>query len=470
MIPTWEHYKKWLGASLLAPLPTHASPPKPNQWLTDTRDFVEDSWFVPLQGANFDGHLFIQSALDQGAKGFLYDHDNDYVLTQLPIQVRNRGIPVDDCLKALQRISLGVRCLYPKLPLIALTGSVGKTVTKEMIRCILTTKGNVLANKGNFNNEVGVPKTLLRLEPAHEMAVIEMGARRPGDIKQLVSLAKPTVALCLNAGVSHLGVFQSKEALLYTKLEIISASPDETHGVICGDDPRLVAGARASGKYWTSFGYHENNHVKITDVQWQEPERLKVCLRYQGESIRISPRLPHSCFAINAAAACAASIAAGFTLNDCLAPLESFAGIQGRFCTHQNLQGLILIDDAYNAAPSSMEAGLDTLARMYPNKRKIVILGDMLELGREEETFHRALGVKLPSIVDPSLLIAVGKRAKWIVDEAAAHGIDRESILAFSNVEAFFEKGIPLGDYGEVVYVKGSNGIGLSRIIDQAMT
>ena len=470
MIPTWEHYKTWLGPSLLAPLPTQASPPKPSQWLTDTRDFVEKSWFVPLQGANFDGHLFIQSALDQGAKGFLYDHDNDYVLTKLPFQVRNQGIPVDNCLKALQRISLGVRCMYPQLPLIALTGSVGKTVTKEMIRCILATKGNVLANKGNFNNEVGVPKTLLRLQTDHEMAVIEMGARRPGDIKQLVSLAKPTVALCLNAGVSHLGVFQSKEALLYTKLEIISASPDDTHGVICGDDQRLVAGARASGKHWTSFGYHEINDVRITEVQWQTQEKLKVSLRYQDESICISPRLPHSSFAINAAAACAASIAAGFSLHDCIAPLEGFAGVKGRFCTYQNLQGLTLIDDAYNAAPASMEAGLETLTRMYPNKRKIVILGDMLELGREEETFHRALGAKLRSIVDPSLLIVVGKRAKWIGDEAAAHGIDRELILAFTNVEAFFEKGIRLGDYGDVVYVKGSNGIGLSRVIDHAMT
>mgnify|MGYP003328853799 CR=1 FL=1 len=460
---SWSCYKKWFDTLLSSQLPAHQSPPNIDDWCLDSRKISPGSWFIPIVGEKHDGHQFIKETLEKGAGGFLYQKEKAHHLSD---GEKASGIAVADTLNAYQKLASGWRTSLKGLKMFAITGSVGKTTCKEMLQSILNTAGPTLATFGNYNNEIGVPKTLLSIKPFHQYAVIEMGARRPGDIKKLVNIAKPNISCCLNARTAHLEIFKSEQAILNTKLEIVLQSESAEAAVVFHDDPRILEVMKAHGRDFISFGYSPDATVNIVKEKWiNSSNQMELLFKIENEEYHLTLPALHSAFPINAAASIAMAHTIDIPIKQAIDALSSFTGVSGRFKTHHK-KGLTFIDDAYNANLDSMEAGLHSFAKLYPNKEKILILGDMLELGAQSVDAHKKIGTICASIVKPKLLITIGSRAKQIAESAIADGLTRKNTQSFSDIREYLEAQINLANKGEVVFIKGSNSVGLNRIFD----
>jgi UDP-N-acetylmuramoyl-tripeptide--D-alanyl-D-alanine ligase len=472
---SWNDYRQWLGATLAGELPRpelKLEAPAVASWSTDTRTLAKGQWYVPITGESFDGHRFIGDALSRGAVGFLYDAKR---VDAVAAEHRAVGIPVSDTLAAFQLIMGGWRRTLKDLRLVALTGSSGKTTTKEMLGAILRAAGPTCATPASFNNEVGVPKTLQMLTPEHRFAAVEFGARMPGNIQFLCRMATPDVAGLINVGVAHLGIFGSAEKLLATKLEIFRDSPPHAVLVANADDPRIVGGAKATGKKVLTFGVAADASVRLLGDVWRSDGRQDVSLVVAGEKVELTLDVAHEMFPINAAAAAALAVAAGAPVAAVVKGLSGFSGVKGRYQIHRLASGLALVDDTYNANPDSMRAGLATLARAFPKRRRVVVLADMLELGAAAREEHRAVGMHCADVVRPERLAAVGPEARAIAEGAAARGLAPASIKTFGSADELLASGLdwlnPKGaDLADtVLYAKGSNGMKLSRLIDRLL-
>lgn len=460
---TWDLYRYWLGPVLLSDNFPNQACPSITAWSTDSRTITHGEWFIPIVGAAFDGHNFIAEAISKGAQGFFYAPSQT---SSLPHSLLAKGIAVRDTLEAFQKITSGWRQSLKNLTLAALTGSSGKTTTKELLGLALKASGNTFATQASFNNEIGVPKTLQQLSPEHRYAAVEFGARMPGNIAFLCELGQPNVAGLLNVGSAHLGIFGSIENLLKTKLEIFNHSPSDAILVPFADDPRILKGAQSTGKKIISFGYSASSSVRIGDFKWLDGNRgMTVDLIYEEQASRLHFQVAHEMLPQNAAAALAMALACGAPRSRIEEGLVQFKGVKGRYQVHR-LQHITLIDDTYNANPASVAAGFQTLRKSFPHQSKVLILGDMLELGDESAKEHRKIGILASEAVAPNLLITVGTDAKYIAEGAESAGMERSKILSFSSVEELLHQQLDYPFFGDIVYAKGSNGIRLSRLID----
>ena len=460
---TWDLYRKWLGSTLLSGNFPQASCPDISAWSTDTRSITRGEWFVPIVGASYDGHRFIAEALSKGAQGFFYVPDH---CADLPQGLLASGIPVRDTLEAFQNIASGWRQSLSNLTLAALTGSSGKTTTKELLGLALKASGNTFATQASFNNEVGVPKTLQQLSPDHVYAAVEFGARMPGNIAFLCELGHPNVAGLLNVGSAHLGIFGSFENLLNTKLEIFRNSPSNAILVPFADDRRILEGALSTGKRILSFGYSKTADVRILDAKWlNATEGMTVDLTYDGKVSHLKFTVAHEMLPQNAAAAMAMALACGAPRARIEEGIVRFQGVKGRYQIH-TLEHITLIDDTYNANPASVAAGFQTLRKSFPNRDKILILGDMLELGDDSAAEHHRIGILAAQSLSPSLLVTVGHDAKYIAEGAHSSGMEKSRILSFASVDELLRERLDYASFGDVVYAKGSNGIRLSKVVD----
>ncbi len=458
---TWDTYRQWLGPELVGPLPT-GNPPSIQDFSTDTRTIAPGHWFLPISGANFDGHKFIEEALSKGAAGFFYEpHKKISVSTE-------RGIPVKNVLTSFQKIASGWRSTLPNLTMVALTGSSGKTTTKEMVQNILKLAHPTFATPGSFNNEIGVPKTLLSITPSHRFAVLEFGARMPGNIKFLCDMANPDIVALLNVGSAHLGVFGSIENLLNTKAEIFRDSKRDAIQIAFADDERIVKAAKSTGKKTIFFGTSKMADIRILSSDFS-PTKTVVTLSLLGQSITLNLSTAHELFPINAAAASAMATAAGVGAEFIVSGLTSFSGVKGRFQVH-DISGATVIDDTYNANPASLKAGLASVIRMYPSRDKLLILGDMLELGDDAAHEHRIIGEKILADLKGTELVTIGTLAKNYADGAINNGFPPANVKSFANVDDFLALKNDLVESGRVIYAKGSNSIKLSKIIESLMT
>jgi UDP-N-acetylmuramoyl-tripeptide--D-alanyl-D-alanine ligase len=413
-------------------------------------------------GERFDGHDYIAKALDQGATGFLYNKSN---AEKLDATLLNRGIPVDDTLLAFQKIAQGWRRTL-NLKLLALTGSTGKTTVKELLDCIMKKAGPSFSTHGSFNNEIGVPKTLLSLKPEHQFGVLEFGARKQNDIRFLVEMAEPDIGGVLNVGRTHLEIFGSEEILLTTKMEMISSAKPGSLGVIYMDDERILEKALECQIDLYTFGLSPKATVCLTYSEFLGDGGMLIKLDISGDLIEIRTATCHAALPINICAAAAMATAAGVLPDTISASLESYKGIKGRFQTHK-VGSKILIDDAYNASPDSMLAGFKTLDAGFSGKSRALILGDMLELGPTAQKDHETTGAAAQNLVKPEYLIAIGAHASSIVKGAVDQGMDSGRTKIYSNVEEYLQTlSWPLVD---VTYVKASNGIGLGKVVDQLL-
>ncbi|WP_306308183.1 UDP-N-acetylmuramoyl-tripeptide--D-alanyl-D-alanine ligase [Sulfuriferula thiophila] len=416
---------------------------------TDSRDIQPGDLFVALRGEKFDGHQFAQAALDAGAAAVMVD--NQCVAELSPALV------VADTRLALGQLAAYWRKQMPAR-IIGVTGSSGKTSVKEMLAAILhAAVGDeaVLATKGNFNNDIGMPLTLLRLQPQHQYGVIEMGMNHAGEIAYLTRLAQPDVALINNAGTAHIGMLGSVEAIAAAKGEILLGLPTDGVAIINADDVfaplwRQSAGTRAV----MDFGLQRATivcgsyvaHAAYSDVHINSPiMQLDLQLPVLGE---------HS--VMNALAAAAAAMALGINGEAIVTGLQGFKGVYGRLQRKPARQGAIVIDDSYNANPDSTRAAIQVLAAVAGTR--LLVLGDMGELGTDEVALHAEIGALAKSAGIDGLyaLGELSRHAVAVFGNGAQH---------FANVEELTAALLPKLMANVTVLVKGSRFMQMERVV-----
>jgi len=413
----------------------------------DSRRLPAGALFVALTGPNFDGHDFIAAARERGAAAALVSR---FVADRLP-QVR-----VTDTRRALGRLGAHWRLRFTE-PLIALTGSNGKTTVKEMIAAILRQRGSTLATAGNLNNDLGVPLTLLQLRAEHAYAVIELGANHPGEIAELTGMARPDVALINNAGPCHLEGFGDVAGVARAKGEIFQGLGPEGVAIINRDDPYADDWIRLNpGRQIIDFGLEPPAAVRAALLNG-EGHRFRL-ITPAGE-IDIQLPLPGRHNLRNALAAAAATLAVGAMLDDIRGGLENLPGVNGRLQRLTGWHGGAVIHDAYNANPASLAAALDTVGA-GPGEHWLV-LGDMYELGPTAAALHAASG-RAARTFGFSRLYALGEHSRAAV---AAFGT---GATHFTEVEALITElssALPQGSEPPTVLVKGSRGMRMERVV-----
>jgi UDP-N-acetylmuramoyl-tripeptide--D-alanyl-D-alanine ligase len=348
---------------------------------TDTRTVQSRQLFVALHGPRHDAHDFLDAAAIAGAAAALIDRE---VTSPLPF------IKVADTRRALAQLAAHWRADFP-IPVVAVTGSNGKTTVKEMTASILSQRGTVLATRGNLNNDIGVPLTIFDLGPEHDFAVIEMGANHPGEIAQLCRIARPTVAVITLCAPAHLEGFGSIEGVARAKGEIFAGLPDDGLAVLNADDPYVDLWRKLAGKRRvTTFGLNHDADVSARMLASDDPGRTVFTMKTPRGEATVHLHLPGRHNVMNALAAGACALAAGVDMDAVCAGLESMRAVAGRLVIGQGYRGARIIDDTYNANPSSMKAAIDVLVG-YPGEHWLV-LGDMGELGAEAASLHYDVG------------------------------------------------------------------------------
>ncbi|VAW89163.1 UDP-N-acetylmuramoyl-tripeptide--D-alanyl-D-alanine ligase [hydrothermal vent metagenome] len=420
----------------------------------DSRTINNGDLFVALRGPNFDGHAFVSAAQQAGAVALLVEHAVDSELPQ---------VIVSDSHHALGELASAWRMQYP-IPVIAVTGSNGKTSVKEMLASILGQQGEVLATKGNFNNDIGVPLTLMRINSKHRYAVIEMGANHHGEIRYLTNLAKPTVAMVNNAGPSHLEGFGDVAGVARAKGEIFEGLQKGGVAVINADDKytdvwQLLC-AEIECKH---FGIDKEADVSATDLVRVAGTSTGAgyCFKLHvgAQSIEISLPLPGRHNVMNALAASAAAMAAGATLNSVRDGLQSLVDVGGRLQIKKSAAGVTVIDDTYNANPASLQAGLDVLNES--DGEKILVLADMGELGDLAVSLHRQMGEQAGR-AGVKRLFTIGNMAQHTAQAfgAAANHFTTQDVL-ISELRRALTASVP----PVTVMVKGSRSMKMERVV-----
>ena len=455
---TWQSYNTSLHKLKQGDFPEHLDPPQPHSIITDTRVSLKGLWFLPLKGQNFDGHNFIHQALkEKGAIGAFCSNEK---LKNVPKELHCKLIIVKDTLLTLQKIATMNRLRNTGVKVLAMTGSVGKTTCRRMLESIVEqTNKSFLRSEKNFNNEIGVPLTLLKLKPEHKYAVLELGARHPGDIGRLVDICLPNYVACLNIGHSHLEIFGSRENIFQTKSQIFNHTDEYKAGVVLGDDPKLTKLAKSKDQYCYTFGLQKNNDCFIKEII-SKNGTCKIHSNLFGTPVSFSLQNFHEAYPINALAAASLAKISGIHLDTIASGLMAFRSSDSRFKTYLH-KNKIIIDDSYNASPESMRSGIKTVNKLYPDKKISYILGDMLEFGEESQAFHQELGKFCALNQNIDNLLVVGEYSKETAKSATRHGLKSSLVKHFANVEELINAQFNLSNFGEVIYIKGSLGIKL---------
>jgi UDP-N-acetylmuramoyl-tripeptide--D-alanyl-D-alanine ligase len=418
----------------------------------DGREAAPGSLFVAFAGERTDGHLHVPQAAAAGAVAVLGTR-----ATELPT------IVVDDVQQALQALAREVVAQVRAaggLTVIGITGSQGKTSAKDLLASVLATAAPTIATKGSYNNEIGMPLTALRVDASSRYLVLEMGARGKGHIAELASIVTPDIGVVLNVGFAHIGEFGSREAIAEAKGELIEAATSVA--VLNADDERVAAMASRTHARVLTFGREQESDVRVADLTLDRLGRPSFTLATAGASVPVTLRLVGAHQAMNAAAAAAAALAAGLTVEavgTALAEVETLS--KWRMELHELPSGVIVLNDAYNANPDSMRAGLDALAAIGADpevRRTIAVLGEMKELGADGEQSHREVGQHAAAIgIDR--VVVVGDAAA-----AIAEGAGERAVRIADNAAAIAWLRDELGQ-GDAVLVKASNG---ARLYDVA--
>ncbi|MCX7746963.1 MAG: UDP-N-acetylmuramoyl-tripeptide--D-alanyl-D-alanine ligase [Clostridia bacterium] len=423
---------------------------------TDSRKINEGDLFIPISGEKFDGHDFIDASLDKGAAAALTHKDKEPVPGKVIIRV-------EDTLKALGSIAAYYRQKF-KIPVIGVTGSVGKTSTKDMIASALSHSLKVLKTEGNFNNEIGLPLTVFNLAPHHEAAVIEMGMSGFGEISRLTNIAKPDVAVITNIGMSHIEKLGSRQGILKAKMEILEGLSEKGLVVLNGDD-HLLYGTKGLLKFRTVFyGMEEGMDYHAYNVKsaGEQGTYFEIAVGNSEYKVHVPSPGVHNVY--NALAAIAVGSELGVPMDKIIQGIKEFSPSKMRLSII-SLNGIKVINDAYNASPNSMEAAIDVLKDLGEENRTIAVLGDMLELGDWAERAHRDIGKYLIS-KQIDYIITVGENARAIASEALTLGASKDRILPFQNndeIKRFLEGFVEAGD---TILVKGSRGMKMEEIVE----
>lgn len=422
---------------------------------TDSRKIDTGCLFIPLVGERFDGHDFIIKAFECDAAAVLTHKKGIRNDTKCVIQV-------DDTSKALRDIA----CYYRKkfeIPFIGITGSVGKTSTKDMVASVVSRKFNTLKTEGNLNNEIGVPLTIFNLELQHEAAVLEMGMSGPGEIGRLTAIIKPDIAIITNIGMSHIEKLGSRQNILKAKLEILEGLNPKGLLILNGDDALLV-GMKDLLKFRTVFyGIDEGVDYKADNINSHGENGTYFDIKVAGAEYKVHVPVPGIHNVQNALAAIASGCELGIPMEEIVLGIEGFSPTKMRMDIF-TANGIKIINDAYNASPQSMEAALNVLKEIGKGCRKIAILGDMLELGDWAKEAHFGVG-RFAAESGIDLLFTVGQAARNIADGAIKAGCHDERVKSFENNLEALNYLKYVGRTGDVILVKGSRGMKMEEIV-----
>lgn len=423
-----------------------------NAVTTDSRNVKNGSLFVAIRGEHFDGHDFIGQAMSAGAVAVVTER-----------QVDAPHVLVDDAVSALGQIA-AMHLAHLPAQVIGVTGSSGKTSTKDLLAQVLSNFGDTIAPPGSFNNEIGLPSTVLSATPDTNYLVLEMGMRGLGHIAYLCSIAQPQVAIILNVGSAHLELLGSADAIALAKSEIIQGLPKNGVAVLFADDPRVVALKRVTDAQVVTFGESLEADVRVVDVALDALAQPLVTFAYQGRKSKVQLQLAGEHQAFNAAAVVAACIGLGLDFDDICSALGKATNVSKWRMEITNLPGNItVINDAYNANPESMRAGLKALKAIAEGRRSWAVLGEMRELGDQSLAAHDELG-RLCVRLDVNKLLGIGPAGKIIQMGAAQEGSwgdEAHHVVDVEDAIALLKTSVQSGD---VIFIKASRAVGLERV------
>jgi UDP-N-acetylmuramoyl-tripeptide--D-alanyl-D-alanine ligase len=422
----------------------------------DSRLVEPGQLFVALPGERTDGHRFLDAASAAGAAAL--------VVTQPPADVAALGdvsvLGVRDALAALHSIAAAWRTRFDPL-VVGVTGSIAKTSTKEAIAAVMQRRFRTLRNEGNQNNEIGLPLTVLRLMPAHEAAVLEMGMYVGGEIADLAAIARPRIGVVTAVQPVHLSRIGSIEAIEKAKGELVEALPSHGTAVLNADDARVRRMSSRTAARVTTYGFADDADIRADGIESAGVDGMRFTLVASGRRTAIAIPTLGRLAVHNALAGAAVGIAAGMSLE------EIAAGLADGWSAPHRAQlvragGVTIVDDSYNASPASVTAALELLAGL--NGRRIGVLGEMLELGDGHVEGHRAVGAAAAQVVE--LLVVVGRAAAPIAEAARDAGLAADRIIEVADRDGALDALRPRVRGGDVILVKASRGIELDLLVD----
>ncbi len=428
----------------------------------DTRTIQKGDTYIAIKGEKFDGNLFWQQALEKGAECVIVS-DIEYKSKDLEKYKDKNIIKVENTLEALYSIAKLKRSFYA-IPVIAITGSVGKTSTKDIVANVVSQKYRTLKTIGNNNNNIGLPFTILNLQDEEAM-VLEMGMNHLGEISLLTSIAKPTICIITNIGTSHIGNLGSRENILKAKLEILEGTENPT--ILINNDNDLLhkwqEENKGNGKIIT-YGIHEPSQLNAKNIQLKDNSSEFVCYSQKG-NIKVEVPVGGEHFILNAL--CAIGVGKALEIEDhkIIKGIHEFELTKKRMDITEIKGNIKIINDAYNASLESIEASLKYMTE-FKNNRKIAVLGDILELGEYAQKIHKQVGEMVyQNKID--VLIGSGKNTKYMVEQAKKIGMLPNQIYYFENKEEILHKLVQMVKPGDVILCKASNGMRFFELAEE---
>ena len=427
-----------------------------NGYSIDSRTVGSGQLFFAVKGERLDGHDFVKQALEKGATSAVVRQDQ---LGRYSGQTRAKLLAVEDTQSALQTLASAVRKLWGK-PLIAVTGSAGKTTTKEAIAHVLSSRFRVLKSKGNFNNHFGLPLMLLKLEPEHDLAVIEMGMSHAGEIRALAKIAQPEIGVVTNVAAVHLEFFDSLAGIARAKYELIESLPASGTAVLNADDEYVSQFGRDFKGKVLLYGTHQNSNVRAEKIQSKGADgtEFEVVVGNAREHAVLPLVGEHN--VLNALAAVAVGLESGLNLSQAVAALPTLAPAEKRGQV-LHMGNITVVNDCYNSNPKALEAMVDALGSM-PAKRRVVVAGEMLELGPAGAEMHRAAGQHIAE-KKIDLLVGVRGLAESMVHAARQAGVQSEFLASPEQAGEWLARETRDGD---VVLLKASRGVKLEKALE----
>ena len=421
----------------------------------DSRKIEEGYLFIPIKGARVDGHDFIPQVMAKGAlctlsEKELEDASYPYIL-------------VDSCQNAMKAIAQHYRTALG-IKVVGITGSVGKTSTKEMIASVLSQKYNVLKTAGNFNNEIGLPLTIFNIREEHEVAVLEMGINHFGEMHRLTKMAQPDICVITNIGLCHLENLGDRDGILKAKTEMFDYMQPDAKIILNGDDDKLITVTDVKGQTPRFFGLSTNLDAFATDIHSMSLKGIGCTIHFGDNLLETIIPIPGQHMVYNAMAGALVGQELGLTPDEIKAGIEALVPVSGR----NNLietDSLLIIDDCYNANPVSMNASLDVLATA--DTRKVAILGDMFELGVDEKELHAGCG-RHAAQKGIDVIICIGALSKNAA--AGASGIGSSQVCHFDTKADFLKEADKILKKGDTILVKASHGMEFPEIVTYLQT
>ncbi|HET9358492.1 MAG TPA: UDP-N-acetylmuramoyl-tripeptide--D-alanyl-D-alanine ligase [Vicinamibacterales bacterium] len=429
--------------------------------VTDSRTLKPGDLFVALRGPRFDGHAFAAEVLERGAVGVIVERGR--------AAGDAHAIEVEDTLAALQGLAHAVRKAVGTR-VIAITGSAGKTTTKEAIAAVLATRYRVVKNKGNLNNHIGLPLSLMQLRTAPDVAVMELGMNHAGEISRLVAIAEPEVRVWTNVGDAHLGFFESADAIADAKAEILEGATADAVLVSNADDARVAARAGRFPGRTITFGESPGATVRALSTRLHGVQGVSADVATPAGTRSLATPLLGRGNMWNVLAATAVGLEFGLDLDAIAAEVARLQPADRRGVVRHLRDGITLVDDSYNSSPSALARALDVVAYEAHARRAVGVLGEMLELGEHARVLHEASGRAAAAAGLRRLFVVGGAAARAMADAAVAEGMPASAVSYFERSTEAAPAVVAAVEAGDLVLVKGSRGTRTDVIADQLVT